>query len=311
MNTFIRLHVLLVLSSLLANHCNAAVETVKTNAAIISNGSLIKQGNSFVRAAWGRVIVNGDIEGLDFAFTSTPNPAKLTANTKAQGAGIEFYAADIPGTDFWLRWQCSGKLKFLSSTGLDIFPSSGLGAVPVTDFFSQIMNGAFPGYSAANVELLDQYDIPISAGEGILYDAPVSGQYPMGTGALVQEWPTIATEVEEAITTEFEYERWKQIAITSGDYLRPTSVAATGFVDSQGNPLYVRSSNGLNVLSIDPLCNAPLTNLSQISMRPWLNSPYTTHIPDRVLFVDTVQGTSTGVPADLQLFSVLAFSGKA
>lgn len=280
-------------------------EVVTCSAAVVSSGSLVTAGSSRTDVYWGRVIARGDIRFLDLDVTVDALPSAhidVDPRFKTFGAGIDYPVGEFSGKELWLRWQCTGQFV-RSAGGESVFPSS-INGVGVTDLFCQVMNGAFSGYDGSNVYLLGRYvPLTVPLGEGILFDAPTEGIYPMGTGAFVQNWPDVGSQVDSMLA-HFDYDQWKQTAIDRGYYVRPNGVTPTSFADADGNLLYVQEATAGSqaFLTTSSLGNTPLAKLGQITMRPLVPPEGNTSlVPDRVLFVDTVEGTADGTRATISL----------
>lgn len=268
------------------------------------------------KAYWGEVLAGGNIRLLNLSVNVVSGPSaqiNIAAGLKMQGAGIDYNSGSLPGKEQWLRWRCSGLL--VDQNDQPIFPTSGISGVQVKDFYSQLKNGAFSSYSASNVNLTNFYSpTTVAGGQGLLYDAPVNGVYPVGTGALVQSWPGVDTEIA-AVRSQFGYSTWKQTAIDSGYYVRPTSTNTnTSYVNANGSPLYVKppaNSTAQPELTTVAAGNTPLLDLSQISMKPMVPvNGNTALVPDRLLFIDTIEGTENGTKPVTSFGSTAGFFWK-
>ena len=312
---------------LLVVGCVSSTSTVRAGgltcpAAIISSGTLSPAGNTSVRAYWGPVWADGDLRLLDWSVSVVGGGVPridVDLNTKATGAGIDYDSnVNLPGgKEQWLRWRCSGTImRGGGGGGTPLFPTTGINGVQVIDFYTQLMNGEIPNYSSSNVNLLGRYSpTTVAGGEGLLYDAPVGGVYTTGTGALVQKWPEVSTEIHDYLTGRFSYVLWKQTAIDRGYYVRPTSTTdATNYVNQNGGLLYVRTAGTttpMAELTTVAAGNTLLTDLGQISMIGYVPEDLNTAgIPDRILFIDTVQGTENGTHGTTRLSSGSGFFWK-
>lgn len=269
--------------------------------AVYSDGPLSFSGTRLPEVHWGGVNAKGPVV-VDLQFDVLGKT--LGARAKAFSAGV-----DGPSTgdqESWVRWRTTDELQMFHSMPTPIFPPA-IDGTPVVDFFSQVMNGSFPGWTGANTSLSGYYFLStVGSGEGILFDPPVAGEYTTGTGALVQNWPAAGTAVDDMIATQLNYDYWKQYAIDHNTYLRPVVNGlnnVTGYTDAGGHKIYVTSARALTTssLSVPGIENTTLTQLGQISRKQEVveASGNTRFISDRLLFIDTIQGTEAGTSADI------------
>jgi hypothetical protein len=288
-----------------------------SSAGLMSGAIVTAGGTSSLNIHWGPILSIGPIHLLGLSPLSIPtkigDPYSLSAaSNKFIGAGV--------GNEKWVKWQTADKLYFKQGNNITpVFPST-LNGVPVTDFFVQVLNGLFIAGSKplvpATLQLAGDYNwtqpgqwaLP-NTGRGILFDPIPDGEtlYPMGSGALVQNWPQIALEVSNTLNVALNYDFWKSFAIANNGYVRPKT-SGTGFVNEKGQTLYVTPTGLLTTVSTG---NTLFTSLAQISMKRLVPANgNTSQIPDRILFIDTPQGTPNGTPVNVSLNSSDAFFWK-
>lgn len=290
---------------------------LSSSAGLMSGAIVTAGGTSSLNIHWGPVLSSGPIHLLGLSPLEIPSktgdPYELEASSnKFVGAGV--------GTEKWVKWQTSDKLYFKQGSNVTpIFPNA-LNGVTVTDFFVQVLNGAFNSGTKPLVPAMlklsgdynwtapGQWALP-TTGRGILFDPIPDGQtlYPMGTGALVQNWPQIALEVSNTLDVALDYDFWKSFAIANNGYIRPKT-GGTGYVNEKGQTLYVTPTGMLTTVATG---NTLFTSLAQISMKKLVPpSGNTSQLPDRILFIDTPQGTKNGTPVNVSLGSNDAFFWK-
>ncbi|MGC8740470.1 MAG: hypothetical protein ACP5UB_03335 [Candidatus Sumerlaeaceae bacterium] len=288
-----------------------------SSAGLMSGAIVTAGGTSSLNIHWGPILSKGPITLLGLSPLTLPSkpgdPYTLSAAAnKFIGAGV--------GDEKWVKWQTADKLYNKVGSNLrPIFPDS-LNGVPVTDFFVQVLNGAFQSGSnplvPAKLQLAGDYNwtqpgqwaLP-NTGRGILFDPIPDGQtlYPMGSGALIQNWPQIALEVSNTLDVALDYDFWKSFAIANNGYVRPKT-SGSGFVNEKGQTLYVTPTGMLTTVATG---NTLFTSLAQISMKKLVPSNgNTSSLPDRILFIDTPQGTKDGTPVNVSLGSSDAFFWK-
>lgn len=281
---------------------------------IVSGAGIQVQGSSSLNVHWGPAMAKGDLDLLDIGPLNVSGKS-LSAAGKFIGSGI--------GSEYWVKWASSGKLYHKSGgTRTPVFPAT-INGVTVNDFFVQLMNGQFTagtdvwspstvnlsgGYNSSNPTLVTN---PNNDFAPVLYAPPNGGTYTIGTGALVQNSPGVASQVDSMIQNTMDYNTWKQFAIKRNGYLRPTvsgGGSVTGYRNANGQTLYVTSSRTLTTYATG---NTLLTNIAQISMKPLVSpSGNTAEIADRILFLDTPEGRSDGTKVDVSLGSSDAFFWK-
>jgi hypothetical protein len=290
---------------------------LSSSAGMMSGAIVTAGGTSSLNIHWGPILSSGPIHLLGLSPLSVPSKpgdfySLSAAANKFIGAGV--------GSEKWVKWQTSDRLYFKEGANIPpVFPDA-INGVPVTDFFVQVLNGAFnsgPYPLVRNTLTLagdynwtapGQWALP-TTGQGVLYDPIPDGEtlYPMGSGALVQNWPQVALEVSNTLDVALDYDFWKNFAIANNGYVRPNS-SGSGFVNEKGQTLYVTSTGMLTTVATG---NTLFTSLSQISMTKLVPSNgNTAQIPDRILFIDTREGTANGTPNDVSLGSNDAFFWK-
>lgn len=288
-----------------------------SSAGLMSGAIVTAGGTSSLNIHWGPILSSGPIHLLGLSPLEIPsksgNPYTLSASAnKFIGAGV--------GDEKWVKWQTADKLYFQQGGNITpVFPST-INGVTVTDFFVQVLNGAFNSGSnplvPAMLQLAGDYNwtqpgqwaLP-STGRGILFDPIPEGQtaYPMGTGALVQNWSQVALQVSNTIDVALNYDFWKNFAIANNGYVRPKQ-GGSGYVNEKGQTLYVTPTG---FLTTTPTGNTLFTSLSQISMKKLVPPDgNTAQLPDRILFIDTPQGQANGTPVNVSLGSNDAFFWK-
>lgn len=271
--------------------------------AIISGAGVQVKGSSSLNVHWGPVMVTGDIDLLDIGPLDT-NAKKLHAAGKFFGAGV--------GDEHWLKWAASGLIYHKNGGNrTPVFPDT-INGVEVRDFFVQVLNGQFgENWFPDRITLTGYYNQPLMTqlvntnnnSMPDLYAPPNNGVYTEGTGAFVQKSPAVAEQVDAMIWNTLDYATWKQFAIKKNGYLRPTvsGGSVSGYVNAEGQKLYVTPSR---TLTTSPTGNTPMTNLAQLSMKPLVPaSGNTADIADRILFVDTPEGTPDGTKRTITLGS--------
>lgn len=294
----------------------------KFGQAIVAGANVAVQGSSSLNIYWGTVLADGDIELLTIDPINT-SKRELSAGNKFYGAGV---------TDYWVRYQASGQLyKKQGSNRHPLFPA--INGVQVTDFFSQAYNGDFgedwrvtpgdpndkyltlKGYMESIPEQLrianyrdwEDLENPNPAEPPALYTLQ-NGQAVMGEGALVQNWPQVREKVNHVLNVQMDYDYWKAQAMANGIYMRPKS-SGSGFVNEAGAELWVTPDG--DVTSNPPPGSQKLTNLRQITMKSLIPaSGETEDIADRILFIDTPEGTRNGTLKDYDLNSSSDFFWK-
>ncbi|AXA35585.1 hypothetical protein BRCON_0808 [Candidatus Sumerlaea chitinivorans] len=290
---------------------------VGSTAGLMSGAIVTAGGTSSLNIHWGPVVSKGPINLLGLSPLSIPaksgDPYELSAaSNKFVGAGV--------GDEKWVKWISADRLYNKTGNNLTpIFPNT-LNGVPVTDFFVQVLNGAFNSgakpLTRGTLSLGGDYNwtgpgqwaLP-TTGERILFDPIPDGgaAYPMGSGALIQNWQPVAVTVDNMINNILDYESWKSFAIANNGYIRPRA-GGGGFVNERGQTLHVTPSGTLTTVSTG---NTPLTSLAQISMKRLIPPDgNTAAIPDRMLFIDTPEGRANGTPVTISLGSNDAFFWK-
>lgn len=252
------------------------------------------------------------------------------------------------GVDKWMRWQTSGLLYakngnnrneiipwYNNTTGAFSAPTGNLpsGSYRISDIFTQLMGvpstspsgGIYTGninqggWDISKVQLPDNYTstgISALSGKDVFFGAPTNGLYPLGQGAFVQQSTAVATAVDTFMNNDMNYTTWKQFAISKNLYAKPNRTNnPTHYVNSSGVTLYVKASDR-SLIAIPtgqtvPAGYSRFENLEQVSMKSLVpGDGVTIDIPDRILFIDTAQGTATGTPTNITLGSNDAFFWK-
>lgn len=292
--------------------------------AIISGGSVTVGGASSLKVHWGPVWASTSLELLGLnPLSIVGNKMAIVADNKFYGSGIAdtTYGGTVPGViplvEKWLRWQTAGTLTAKPSVGnaAPMFPAN-IGGVPVIDFFSQLQAGEFKytvggvetAYTVNDLTLSGDYkvDPKLHGGNGVFWDADPEqngGLPPIGTGALVQH-PDIAKLVKYMTDEALNYNIWKFYAIAMNGYAKPKS--GGGFTNADGDTLYLTADNPPTLTTENT--GKPFTSLKDITMAGSVNQSNgsanfgdTSHIRDRILFIDTPEGTSNGTPVNLKV----------
>jgi hypothetical protein len=101
------------------------------------------------------------------------------------------------------------------------------------------------------------------------------------------------------INNVLEYTTWKTFAIANNGYVRPKT--GGGYVNANGQTLYVTSGGVLTTVAPG---NTAFVTLSQVTMKNLVPSNGNTYgIPDRMLFIDTPEGTINGTPVTISVNS--------
>jgi hypothetical protein len=126
----------------------------------------------------------------------------------------------------------------------------------------------------------------------------------------VQQSSWVASTVDSFIQNDMNYNTWKAFAQSKNLYAKPGS---GGFVNANNTPLYYKNdSNNPNdhaLLAVPngqqiPTNYARFTSLKQITMSGLVPGDHVTmDIPDRILFIDTAEGTPNGTPTNISLGS--------
>ncbi|PKO17532.1 hypothetical protein CVU37_08570 [candidate division BRC1 bacterium HGW-BRC1-1] len=275
-----------------------------SDSALISGHIVTVSGNSSLNIHWAPVMAKGNLELLGIApleITKKDNYELAAKDNKYTGAGV--------GTEKWLRYLTAAKFVDKSGSG-ELFPSSVFpaGSPQITDVLVQTLNGAFDvGSKPLNRNTLsltgDFYvsNIRNGTGQGVLYSGPTSGgsNFPLGSGAFVQNWPATSVYIDSVMNNMMNYNTWKAFAIQQGGYCRPGT--GGGFVNDSGQPLYVTPSGSMTTVATH---NTRFTELRQISMKNLVPSNgNTSQIPDRILFIDTIEGTQNGTYGNIAMNS--------
>ena len=278
------------------------------DSALISGHVITVSGNSSLNIHWAPVYAKNNLEllGINPLLQSRRGVYTLAATNKYTGAGV--------GDEKWLRYLTAG--VFVDKSGnAPLFPSSVLptGSPVVTDFFVQTLNNMFnTGGNPINATTLglngfNYNNIANGSGQGVLYGPRPAGSttHELGTGAFVQNWPPVVNYVDTVINQMMSYETWKAFAIQQEGYCRPSG---DGFVNDNGQPLYLTTSGKLTTVATN---NTRFTQLRQVSMKNLVPaSGNTSEIPDRVLFVDTLEGTKNGTLGNIAMNSSDAWFWK-
>jgi hypothetical protein len=283
-----------------------------SDAALIAGAAVTPAGTSSLNVHWAPVMSKGNIYLLGLGQVASATSRGVTT-WKLEPAGNKFVGAGVDsgnGTENWLRWLTASTLYTQTgSNQIPVFQNIPGGSAVVNDFFVQVKSGAFPtGPTASNMNLGGDYVSSLrgtawvnSGGNVIWSTDPASGALVPGSGALVQNFPQVNLWVD-AVFQQMNYITWKAFAIANNGYIRQGS---GGYVNENGTPLYVTPSRTITTVATN---NTRLTNIKQISMKPLIptsgpNAYNTYGIPDRVLFIDTPQGTMNGTPVDVSLNS--------
>lgn len=265
------------------------------------SGSTASGGGATLSVHWAPVMSIGDmnVRGLAaLAIDALNKKLTLTISNQTEffGAGFDT-GGDQPdvGLDKWVRWEAAGRL--LDKDGAALFGTA-IGGVTITDFFNQLAGGLFSGYTGSSLSLVN-YNVTFANGRNIYYDTPGSdGKYPIGNGALTQHSSTV-TGIINGMFNSLNYSIWKQYAISKNWYLRPALIG-TGWVNSTGQPLYVTSQGELTTANT----GKAYAGLNDITMKSYVPANgNTAALPDRILFIDTKEGTENGTPTSIDLSS--------
>lgn len=225
-----------------------------------------------------------------------------------------------PNTNQFVDAPNNGSVTATTQVVADIFSQINL-VVPATAQ-TNVFQGNLPLFTWAGVRLPSGYwkqgdTIPILESEaqsnGLIGTKNGSNQYTVGQGALVQRAPYVATAVDNFMNNDMNYTTWKAFAQAKNLYAKPGS---GGFVNASNIPLYVKPTDKTLVAIPTgqpiPSGHIRFTELQQVSMRDLANAAggYTLDIPDRILFIDTAQGTANGTPTNISLGSNDAFFWK-
>lgn len=309
-------------------------------AAIIAGGFVTASDtNSSLNVHWAPVLAKGNISLLGLGNNSSngnnkgwdPANKRLTVDkNKYYGAGVTW--AVLPGQnaiDKWVRWETAAQLQdegghgiFYYTTGngnnaVNTYDYLSNGGAKVTDFFAQVQNGSFgASYNNTQVTLSGFDTTPVdynswSNAPNVFYDTVPNSTTPVvGSGELVQYTPSVGTTVDTLLNNTMNYTTWKNYAISQSMYLRPNN-SRTGYVNNVGLPLYVRNGLPTTEATTNGVANPALTSLTQISMVGLVtNGMDTESLPDRVLFIDTPEGTANGTMVDYNFNSSDKFFWK-
>jgi hypothetical protein len=284
-----------------------------TDASLIAGAAITPQGTSSLNINWAPAMSKGPIYLLGIGQVASTTRNGVTtwnlepAGNKFRGAGVN----SGNGTENWLRWLTASTLfTQTGSNQVPVFANVPGGSAVVNDFFVQVKSNAFAiGPRANNMNLGGDY-VPslrntawVNTGGNVLWSSdPATNSLVPGSGALVQNFPQVNVWVD-AIFQQMNYVTWKAFAIANNGYIREGS---GGYVNENGSPLYVTPNRTLT--TVPGAGNVRLTNIKQISMKPLVPTSgpnaFNTHgIPDRVLFIDTREGTANGTPVNVSLNS--------
>lgn len=280
-----------------------------TDSSLISGHVVTVSGNSSLNIHWAPVMAKSNLEllGIDPLGKNKKGDRYVlsAADNKYTGAGITDRSL---GLEKWLRYMTAGVLVDKSGSA-QLFPQSALpsGSPLVTDFLVQVLNGQFnisgTPLRASTFDFGGDFvynNVQNGTGQGVMYGARPTGStvYPMGTGAFVQNWPPVASYIDSVMTNMMSYNAWKAFAIQQGGYCRPSG---NGFLNDMGQPLYVTPSGTLTTVANN---NTRFTQLRQMSMKNLVPANgNTSQVPDRILFVDTVEGTQNGTLGNIAMNS--------
>lgn len=122
-------------------------------------------------------------------------------------------------------------------------------------------------------------------------------------GALAQGIPEVNVMIDKSFDS-LDYATWKNFAIANKGYVRP---AGNYFVNATGQRLYVTPQRTLTVVDN----GNPFTDLKQLSMKALLPADgNTAALPDRILFIDTIEGTENGTRVEVKFNSSTEFFWK-